>query len=267
MKDTEFLKNRGVNLDSALELLGDLAFYDETLKQFIEENKTRLANIAKYKQEGNMPEYAILVHALKSDSKYLGFTELADIAYIHEMASKANDANTVNLKYADLVNTYNKYAKIAFEYLGLTQKSSEPKTVIEEQVCAPISDGVKKVIVADDSSIITNIVEKAFEGKYKVLVASNGQEAVDHIKTNDSKDIVALILDLNMPEVDGFAVLDYFNQNNLFEQIPVCIITGDVEKERIDRAFTYDIVDVLSKPFTMDNVRNVVEKISFSNKE
>ena len=261
MNGTDFLKKSGVNLDSAIELLGDISFYDETLKQFIEENKTRLVNIAKYKQQGNMPEYAILVHALKSDSKYLGFTELADIAYTHEMASKANDINTVNQKYADLVNIYNKYAKIAYEYLALI--ANKPQTVIEEQVCAPISDGVKKVIVADDSSIITNIVEKAFEGKYKVLVASNGQQAVDHIKTNDSKDIVALILDLNMPEVDGFAVLDYFKSNNLFDQIPVCIITGDVERERIDRAFTYDIVDVLSKPFTMDNVRNVIEKISF----
>ena len=268
MRDTEFLKNNGVNLDSALELLGDLSFYDETLEQFIEENKTRLANISKFKQEGNMSEYAILVHALKSDSKYLGFTDLADIAYTHEMASKANDINTVNAKYADLVNIYNKYDKIAFEYLGLTKSSNneEAKPVIEEQVyVAPVSDGEKKIIVADDSSIITNIVEKAFEGKYKVLVASNGQEAVDKIKTNDAKDIVALILDLNMPEVDGFAVLDYFKDNNLFEKIPVCIITGDVEKERIDKAFTYGIVDVLPKPFTMDSVRNVVEKVVYAN--
>ena len=64
-----------------------------------------------------------------------------------------------------------------------------------------------------------------------------------------------------MPEVDGFAVLDYFKENNLFKRIPVCIITGDVQKDRIDRAFNYDIVDVLAKPFTFDNVREEVEKI------
>ena len=66
-----------------------------------------------------------------------------------------------------------------------------------------------------------------------------------------------------MPGVDGFAVLDYFKENDLFKKIPVCIITGDVEKERIDRAFTYPIVDVIPKPFTMDSVRNIVKKISF----
>ncbi len=260
MKDTEFLKNNGVNLDSALELLGDLSFYDETLEQFIEENKTRLPNIAKYRKEGNMADYAILVHALKSDAKYLGFIDLADIAYTHEMASKAGDANTVNEKFNDLVNIYNRYARIAFEYLG--QTASTPKAKEEVQTENNISSS-KKIIVADDSTIISNIVIKAFAGEFDVLVAGNGQEAIDYTKVNNPKDIVALILDLNMPEVDGFAVLDYFKANDLFKDIPVCIITGDVEKERIDRAFTYDIVDVLPKPFTIENVQNVIKKISF----
>ena len=45
-----------------------------------------------------MADYAILVHALKSDSKYLGFTSLAEIAYEHELASKANNVDEVNKK-------------------------------------------------------------------------------------------------------------------------------------------------------------------------
>lgn len=265
MKNTEILKNNGVNLDSALELLGDLSFYDETLEQFLEENKTRLPNITKFRQEGNMPEYAILVHALKSDSKYLGFTDLADIAYTHEMASKAGDINKVNQEFANLVNTYNRYAKIAFEYLTSDNNLENNNTNDLNQNTDSTQGQLKKIIVADDSPIISSVVEKSFEGKYSVLVASNGQQAIDYIKAYDPKTIVALLLDLNMPEVDGFAVLDYFQSNNLFPEIPVCIITGDVEKERIDRAFTYGIVDVLPKPFTMDSVRNVVEKIIYAN--
>lgn len=264
MRNTEFLKNNGVDLDSALSLLGDLSFYDETLEQFIEENKTRLVNIAKYRKEGNMPEYAILVHSLKSDAKYLGFTDLANIAFEHEMASKANDINTVNAKFNDFVNIYNKYAKIAFEYLQTAPSNEQTSTVQTENLNVTPS-AEKKIIVADDSPIISSIVEKTFEGKYKVLVASNGQQAIDYIKVNDPKTIKALLLDLNMPEVDGFEVLDYFQANELFDKIPVCIITGDVEKERIDRAFTYGIVDVLPKPFTMDNVRQVVDKVVYAN--
>ena len=120
---------------------------------------------------------------------------------------------------------------------------------------------MKKIIVADDSRIIINIVARAFNGYYEVLVAINGKEAIDMIKNNVDDSIIGILLDLNMPEVDGFAVLDYFKENNLFKRIPVCIITGDVQKDRIDRAFNYDIVDVLAKPFTFDKVREEVEKI------
>lgn len=120
---------------------------------------------------------------------------------------------------------------------------------------------MKKIIIADDSKIISNIVARAFNGEYEVLVALNGREAIDMIKNNVDDSIIGILLDLNMPEVDGFAVLDYFKENNLFKRIPVCIITGDVQKERIDRAFNYDIVDVLAKPFTFENVREEVEKI------
>lgn len=124
---------------------------------------------------------------------------------------------------------------------------------------------MKKILVADDSKIISNIVERAFQGEYEVLVAANGKEAIDIIKNDVSDEIVGVLLDLNMPVVDGFAVLDYFKENNLFARIPVSIITGDVQKERIDKAFSYGIVDVLAKPFTFENVRGEVEKL-ISNK-
>lgn len=120
---------------------------------------------------------------------------------------------------------------------------------------------MKKILVADDSKIIGNIVTRAFSNEYEVVTAYNGKEALDIIRNNVDDSIIGLLLDLNMPEVDGFAVLDYFKENNLFKRIPVCIITGDVAKDRIDRAFNYDIVDVLAKPFTFENVREEVEKI------
>lgn len=120
---------------------------------------------------------------------------------------------------------------------------------------------MKKILVADDSKIISNIVERAFKDQYEVIVAFNGKEAIDIIKNNVDDSIIGCLLDLNMPEVDGFTVLDYFKENKLFRRIPVCIITGDVAKERVDRAFNYDIVDVLAKPFTFENVRSEVEKI------
>ena len=118
MRDVSILTDNCVDLDSALELLGDLSFYDETLESFLEENKTRIPNIEKYKKEQNMADYAILVHALKSDSKYLGFKDLADIAYAHELASKANNVDEVNKLYDKLIEQVERFTSLANKYLG-----------------------------------------------------------------------------------------------------------------------------------------------------
>ena len=118
MRDVSILSDNGVDIEGALTLLVDLSFYDETLEAFLEENETRIPNIEKYRKELNMDDYAILVHALKSDSKYLGFKKLADIAYIHEMASKANNVDEVNKKYDELIKEVNKVTDIAKSYLA-----------------------------------------------------------------------------------------------------------------------------------------------------
>ena len=118
----------------------------------------------------------------------------------------------------------------------------------------------KAIIVADDSIIIKNIVEKAINDDYIVLKASNGKEAIKHI-TDKKHDIIGMFLDLNMPESDGFVVLNYFKNNNLFRKYPIVIISGDDTKETINKAFTYDIVDMLNKPFSKNNINNMVNKI------
>lgn len=118
---------------------------------------------------------------------------------------------------------------------------------------------MKKIIVADDSDIVKNIIEKALIDEYDVLKAKNGKQVVDYIVKN--KDVVGLLLDLSMPEYDGFYVLNYFKNNNLFNRIPVSIITGDDTKETIQKSFKYDIVDVLNKPFGTNNIKNVINKM------
>ena len=119
----------------------------------------------------------------------------------------------------------------------------------------------KTILVVDDSNIVRNFVKRIFNSTYNVGVAENGEEAISIINSNkDNDNIVAVLLDLNMPVVDGFAVLDFMKKNNLFLKIPVSIISGDSSKETIDRAFTYQIVDMLGKPFNENDVKRVVER-------
>ena len=269
MYNIDILKNNGIEVDKGLELLGDMEMYNSILKEFYNGYYDRMKKIEAYKLNSDMNSYAIEVHSLKSDSRYLGITKLADMAYLHEMASKASDIQSVNNHYNELVIEGNKVINVIKEYFTQTAASEEfvtPPTVEEEplEVTTKINTTKQTILVADDSSIIRDFIKEIFNDKYEVLMASDGKEVINIVNSNQN--IAALLLDLNMPNLDGFGVLEHFKEYNLFKRIPVSIISGANDKSSIDRAFSYDIVDMLNKPFNMNNVKMVVEKtISFKN--
>ena len=250
--NVDILTNGGVNVEGALEFLGDMETYNSTLQDFLDEIGEKLNKIEEYKNNGDMPNYAINVHSLKSDSKYLGFTDLAQLALDHEMKSKEGDANYVNENYDTLIAELNRILLLIKEYMGNGSVSSEePKAVVDSE---------NKILVADDSNLVRNFVEKVVPTGYSVLAANDGEEAINYI-TSEVNSIKGILLDLNMPKVDGFQVLEFLKDNNLFVNIPVIIITGDNTKDTVMKAFDYPIVDVLNKPFTEGDVTSVVTKM------
>ena len=222
MRDTNILTMNGVDVNKGLELLGDMTMYDSILNDFIDGYDERMKKIETYRLNNDMPNYAIEVHSLKSDSKYLGFMTLADLAYKHEMASKAGDITSVNNHYQELITEAGRIIAVAKKYMGKDEEvPTTPGEAINNRVVedAPpvvqmiskeeVELSTKAILVADDSSIIRNFVNDIFSDKYEVLMASNGQEVVNIVAANPNR-IAALLLDLNMPGVDGFQVLEYF---------------------------------------------------------
>ena len=69
-----------------------------------------------------MENYAILVHALKSDSKYLGFTKLAELSYEHELKSKEKDASYIKEHFNELLQEGERIIQISKEYRGNNAK-------------------------------------------------------------------------------------------------------------------------------------------------
>ncbi len=101
--NVNYLEDNNVNLEYSLSLLGDMEMYNETLTDFLETIEEKKSNITKFKNELDMNNYAILVHSLKSDSKYLGLLDLADVAYEHELKSKENDTEFVINNFDSLI--------------------------------------------------------------------------------------------------------------------------------------------------------------------
>lgn len=118
MRTKEFLEENGIDVNHGLELLGDMEMYDETLEDFLTESEERMPKIEECKNINDMSNYAILVHAMKSDSKYLGFTELAQISFEHEMKSKENDIQYINNNYDALITEANRIIEVVKKYLS-----------------------------------------------------------------------------------------------------------------------------------------------------
>ena len=313
MKTIDYLKKNGVDLNKCLELFGDVETYNETLRGFNKSIDGKLKQLDAYYKDGDMPNYAIFVHSIKSDCKYFGFMKLANIAFEHEMASKENDTKFVKEHYQELLDESNKVKTIVNEYLmdedgtknlysdykspeeaapsafaeinieelpsGTIFADSEvivPETPTSNAVTKAVTEAVEInaittdslsdmvediILVADDSEVVRIFVEKAFNNSYKIENASNGLEALEIIKAHEKDNkIKAILLDLNMPKLDGFAVLDYMTECDLLEKMPVTIISGDSSKEAISKAFTYQIVDMLNKPFSEQKIREAVKK-------
>lgn len=258
MKDAEFLKQHNVDLEKSLELFGDMETYNETIKEFQTGIPKKIAEIEKYYNEKDMENYAIYVHSLKSDCKYFGFMDLADLAYQHELAAKANDFDTVESKYEDLMSKALEVKEIVNEYLGTEEETKkEEGNLIDKDI----------IVVADDSEVIRVFVKKIFDKDFDIQFATNGEEALEIIKDHENDDLIkAILLDINMPKVDGFAVLEYLREKDLFKEMPVTIISGDSSSDAINKAFTFDIVDMITKPFSEEKIKSAVEKTISINK-
>lgn len=261
MKDQSVLIQNGVDVVKSLELFGDIDTYNESLGDFMAEVSGKLAKIKSFKEVADMPNYAILVHSLKSDAKYFGFTTLAEMAYAHELKSKENNVVFVNENYDALVNEANRIVALVNQYLGVEGAGEAEAQMTTVEMTEPVNatiGAVQSILVVDDSDIIKNFVKKIFANDYNVLTASDGAEAIKII--DETNQISAILLDLNMPNVNGFKVLDYMKENDLFKRSPVSIITGNDAIETDQSAFEYPIVDILKKPFTETSVKNIVEK-------
>lgn len=104
----------------------------------------------------------------------------------------------------------------------------------------------QQILIVDDEAINREVLKSMFD-EYIRLEAANGKEAVERIAK--SRNLVLILLDISMPVMSGFDVLEYMKERDLLEKIPVILITGETVIDSEDRAYSYGVADVIHKPF------------------
>lgn len=182
---------------------------------------------------------------------------ISDAIYLINHALENSNSNQETRQYINSV--FNK----------VTEEHPELNKAIFNKMALSSSYKKPSILIVDDSSIIRNSLKRIFSNEYEILVAKNGEEAINIITENvlsdnlngSKENIVGMLLDLIMPESDGFEVLNFMRSNDLFSRIPVAIISGDESKETRKRVYQYEIVDMLEKPFNTENIRRRFGKI------
>lgn len=107
----------------------------------------------------------------------------------------------------------------------------------------------QKILVVDDSEMNRELLSDMLQKDYEVLEACNGREALEILKEYGTG-IALMLLDIIMPEVDGFEVLSVMNRENLIDDdIPVVVISSADSDEVIQRAYELGAADYISRPF------------------
>ena len=133
-----------------------------------------------------------------------------------------------------------------------TYAQMQKNTVITEQqpertAAAPVHRR-QSVLIVDDSELNRKMLGQMLGSRFDIAEAASGEACLQLLEQN-ATGISIVLLDIHMPGIDGFTVLEEMNQKNLLEQIPVIIISSEDTVDAVRRAFDLGASDYISRPF------------------
>ena len=223
-----------------------------------------VANVSLYKEKGKNI-VVVLTSNFNDVKKHV--TEEDDVKSRLEvrMNNMVDSVSLAILKIHNIVNSgsniYNKDEVINSILVSLSNEFPEFKDYLKDNAIYLNDTGKATVLIIDDDKMTCNLIRKVFEKKYNVVLAHNGEEAIKMLNGLKINNLACIFLDLIMPVMDGFGVLEYLNDNNYLSKLPVIIISGNYDKETRNKAYSYRIADMLEKPFNVQVVRHRIDNL------
>lgn len=118
----------------------------------------------------------------------------------------------------------------------------------------------RAILVVDDVEVNRVILREIFQDEYTILEAENGVEALETIDVH-GEDLAAVVLDIIMPVMDGFGVLEILHERNFMEKVPVFLITAECTEESTLRGYELGVMDVIERPIIAHIVKKRMESI------
>lgn len=160
----------------------------------------------------------------------------------------------------------NKKKKQAFTACGLTQKEAKEEKVCQAGkwgICLPLEmeEKMKKpvLLVVEDVRVYARMAEDIFKEEYEVIQANGGREAIELMKSGKPIDMV--LLDLFMPDVDGFQVMEWMKKQEKLCSIPVIVNTTEGNEKNVLRALDLGAIDFVTKPYNPEVMKRIIKNV------
>ena len=165
--------------------------------------------------------------------------------------------------YQDYYNEQFGYVLRPITQSQIVQKCKEMLNLAEADAAvkeeAPVAAmGRKKVLVIDDSAVLLRSIKSILDKDYDVLVATSGEKGIQSAK---KKQPDLIVLDYEMPEMDGKQTLEEIRKDDEIKDIPVMFLTGVADKENLTNVLGLNPAGYLLKPISQERLLGEIEKI------
>jgi len=221
----------------------------ELLTVFLEEEKVE--DLEAFYEIKDWVNYRIVLHELKHVSKAIGRMHLSELAGQMELAAKEK-----NIYFAEM--HHNELIKICREELSQVAELLFGKKA--DAVPVPEAEKNGQILVVDDDIKNGKTIKKILAERFEVDCVTSGKDA---LKFLEEKRTDIILLDMHMPDMDGFEVMKLLQKKEETRGIPVIFLTADRNRSLESKGFKAGAQDIIIKPFAAEvltqRVRHVFE--------
>lgn len=126
-----------------------------------------------------------------------------------------------------------------------------------QNIANPSATHKYKILIVDDSEMNREILSSILGDEFDILEAADGKECISVIRKH-GRDIALVLLDIVMPEMDGFEVLEFMNKHEWIDDIPVIMISSEDSAASVKKAYEMGVSDYINRPFDVEVVHRRV---------
>lgn len=146
------------------------------------------------------------------------------------------------------------------EFELLVARNTEKGKATEQTEIEAEGDHKRAILIVEDNEINREMLSEILEEYYTVLTAENGKEGLAVLRKN-SRSITAILLDIQMPVMDGYEFLEEIRKNTVFNRIPVIVTSSMNSQEEEQRCIQLGAADFLEKPYNFTRLMTRIENL------